>query len=95
MDRVNGLNTLFCNAQGIRRAFVNTNLCPKLTKALEQQSYDENTKMPDKKNGHDNKGIDALGYLTAKMFPLQFTRRKPIERNQYAGANKQEWSVFD
>jgi len=93
MDRVNGLNTLFCNAQGMRRAYVNTVRCPKLTKALEQQAYDENTKMPDKKNGHDNNGIDALGYLVAKLFPLQFTRRKPIQQHERRD-NKNEWSVF-
>lgn len=94
MDRVNGLNTLFCNAHGYRRCFINTVKCPKATKAFEQQSYDENTKMPDKKNGHDNKGIDALGYLAAKLFPLRFTRRKPIQQNEVR-TNKQEWGVFD
>ena len=92
MDRVNGLNTLFCNAQGIRRSFVNTIRCPKLTKALEQQAYDENTQMPDKKNGHDNNGIDALGYLVAKLFPLKFTRRKPIQQNQQGSVNL-DWNV--
>jgi len=71
MDRVNSMNTLFSNSKGERRLFVNVNKCPKLTKAVEQQSYDENTKLPDKKNGHDNKGIDALGYLTSKLFPVR------------------------
>ena len=71
MDRVNGLNALLCNVEGRRRLFVNTVKCPKLTKALEQQAYDENTKMPDKKSGHDNKGIDAIGYLTAYLFPIR------------------------
>ena len=71
MDRTNGLNALFNNAENIRRCFINTLLCPKLTNAIEQQSYDENTKLPDKKSGHDNKGIDALGYLTAQLFPIR------------------------
>lgn len=96
MDRVNGLNSLFKNATGDRRCFVNTVKCPKLTKALEQQSYDENTRMPDKKNGHDNKGIDALGYLAAKLFPLTYTRRKPLQTNsgtQQGTSN--DWSVYD
>lgn len=93
MDRVNGLNTMFCNAQGLRRCFINTVNCPKCTKAFEQQAYDENTQMPDKKNGHDNKGIDALGYLVAKLFPLQFTRRKPIQQHERRD-NKNDWSVF-
>lgn len=96
MDRVNGLNSLFKNATGDRRCFVNTVKCPKLTKALEQQSYDENTRMPDKKNGHDNKGIDALGYLAAKLFPLTYSRRKPLQTNsgtQQGTSN--DWSVYD
>ncbi len=94
MDRVNGMNTLFCNAQGDRRLFINTIKCPKLTKAIEQQAYDENTQMPDKKNGHDNKGIDALGYFIAKKFPLRFTRRKPIQKNMQQNVNKLNWGVY-
>lgn len=97
MDRVNGLNTLFCNAQGDRRCFINTIKCPKATKAFEQQSYDENTKMPDKKNGHDNKGIDALGYLVAKLFPLRYTRKKPIQNNNHSQSfgSSTDWGVYD
>jgi len=76
MDRVNGLNSMFCNAQNERRYFVNTNKCPKYSKALEQQAYDDSTKMPDKKNGHDNMGVDASGYLVSYLFPLRYTRRK-------------------
>ena len=95
MDRVNGLNTLFNNAENVRRCFVNTVKCPKLTKALEQQAYDENTRMPDKKNGHDNNGIDALGYLTSKMFPLRFTRRKPIAHSDRVSVNKQSFEVYE
>jgi PBSX family phage terminase large subunit len=75
MDRVNTMNTLFKNANNERRLFINTIKCPKLTKALEQQAYDESTGLPDKKNGHDNNGIDALGYLTYKKFPLSFKRQ--------------------
>ena len=94
MDRVNGLNTMFCNANGLRRCFINTVKCPKLTKALEQQAYDENTRMPDKKNGHDNKGIDALGYLVAKLFPVSFTRNIP--RAGYEPKPIQnKWGIYD
>ena len=96
MDRVNGMNSMFCNAQGERRYFINTNQCPKYTKAVEQQSYDEQTKMPDKKNGHDNKGIDASGYLIAKLFPLKFTRRKPLEQHSGVMQGKSnDWSIYD
>jgi len=93
MDRVNGMHAMICNAQGERRLFINTITCPKLTKAIEQQAYDENTQMPDKKNGHDNKGIDAIGYFLAKKFPLSFTRRKPIQQNQGHGVNKLGWNA--
>jgi hypothetical protein len=94
MDRVNGMNTMFCNATGDRRLFINTIKCPKLTKAVEQQAYDEATRMPDKKNGHDNRGIDALGYLIAKKFPLKFTRRKPIQSLDGGIVNRQDFDVF-
>jgi len=94
MDRVNGLNSLFCNAIGERKMFVNTTKCKKLTKALEQQAYDETTKLPDKKNGHDNNGIDALGYLTSKKFPLKFTRRKVTIENPHV-TNRNDWGIFD
>ena len=73
MDRVNTLNTMFCNALGERKLFINTVKCKQLTKALEQQSYDEATRLPDKKNGHDNRGIDSLGYLIIKKFPMRST----------------------
>ena len=94
MDRVNGLNSMFCNAVGERRMFVNTVKCKKLTKSLEQQAYDDATKLPDKKNGHDNNGIDALGYLVSKKFPLKFTRRKITPETQHT-TNKNEWDIYN
>ena len=96
MDRVNGMNSMFRNAQDERRLFVSTTKCPQLTKACEQQAYDEQTRMPDKKNGHDNNGIDALGYLINYLFPMRYTRRKPIETNKGAThGNTNEWNVFN
>lgn len=92
MDRVNGLNSMYCNSLGERKAFVNTNKCPKLTKALEQQSYDENTNMPDKKNGHDNKGLDATGYFHAFMFPVRAVIRSKYDRPPIQP--KKDWSPF-
>lgn len=70
MDRVNTMNAMFCNARNERRYFINTNICKEFTKALEQQAYDEKTHLPDKQNGHDNRGIDAAGYFIIKMFPV-------------------------
>ena len=94
MDRVHALNSGFCNANNERKIFVNTVKCPKLTKAVEQQAYDDNTKMPDKKNGHDNKGIDALGYLVSFLFPVRSTR-KPINRtSETTFVANSDWNIF-
>ena len=101
MTRVNTMNSKFCNAEGDRRLFVNITLCPKLAKALEQQAYDEATKQPDKKSGHDNKGIDALGYFITKKFPMSFTRRKPVREKKgawdevYRADPRRTKSVYD
>lgn len=94
MDRVLALNSGFCNANGERHVFINTNLCPKATKAVEQQAYDENTHMPDKKNGHDNKGIDALGYLVAYLFPVRASRKAVIRENTKTVIPSNNWDVF-
>ena len=71
MDRVNTMNAMFCNARDERRYFVNTTICRKFTRAIEQQAYDEKTHLPDKSNGHDNNGLDAAGYFIAKLFPIK------------------------
>ena len=94
-ERVNTLNTRFKDADGVTRCYVNINKCPQLTAALEQQAYDENTRAPDKKNGHDNKGIDALGYLVHYLLPLSYTRRKPLQRNDNVQGTSNSYSVFD
>ena len=94
MDRVNGLNSMFCNAMNERKMFVNTVKCKQLTKALEQQAYDDTTRLPDKKNGHDNRGVDALGYLTSKRFPLRYTR-KMASRPSESIPNHVDWSHYE
>ena len=81
-DRVNTLNTRFRSADEQTSVYVNVNRCEKLVRSLEQQAYDEKTKAPDKKNGHDNNGIDALGYLTHFLLPLTFSRKQPIKQNE-------------
>jgi len=74
MNRVGALKKVICNSKGERTFFVNTMKCPKLTSSLEKQAYDDATKMPDKKSGFDNEGIDAVGYLVAKLFPVVVER---------------------
>lgn len=67
-DRVNAVNALTLNDQGVRRWLVNTDSCPVLTEALEQQAYDNNGE-PDKSTGHDHPN-DAIGYFLVKRWPI-------------------------
>lgn len=67
-DRLNSVNALILNDQGVRRLKVNTRLCPVYTEALEQQPYDKNGE-PDKTTGHDHVN-DAGGYPLVKLWPI-------------------------
>lgn len=67
-DRINAMNALICNGDGVRRYKVNTHRCPKLTEALEQQAYDKNGQ-PDKSSGVDH-ALDAAGYPIAYQWPI-------------------------
>ncbi|QIY81494.1 terminase large subunit domain-containing protein [Chromobacterium violaceum] len=67
-DRVNSVNALIVNGQGVRRLRVNTDQCPTFTESLEQQPYDDNGE-PDKKTGHDHTN-DAGGYFMVWRWPV-------------------------
>lgn len=67
-DRVNAVNAMILNDAGERRWLVNTDACPVLTEALEQQAYDKNGE-PDKTTGHDHPN-DAVGYFLVKRWPI-------------------------
>lgn len=67
-DRINAVNALICNGEGVRRLKVNTHRCPRLTEALEQQAYDKNGQ-PDKTSGVDHV-TDAAGYPIAHQWPI-------------------------
>lgn len=67
-DRVNSVNALVRNGKDERVFLVNTDKCPQLTEALEQQVYDNNGD-PDKSTGHDHV-TDAMGYFLVKRFPI-------------------------
>lgn len=67
-DRVLSVNAMILNAGGLRRWKINTDACPKLTEALEQQAYDTNGE-PDKSNGHDH-AVDAAGYFLTYRWPV-------------------------
>lgn len=67
-DRVNAVDAMTLNADGIRRWKVNTDACPALTEALEQQAWGANGE-PDKTTGHDHP-CDAVGYFLVKRYPI-------------------------
>lgn len=67
-DRLNAMNAMICNSEGLRRYKVNTNKCPNYTECLEQQIFDDSG-MPDKKSGHDHLN-DAGGYFISYKYPI-------------------------
>lgn len=67
-DRVNAVNAMVLNDQGERRWLINTDACPVLTEALEQQAWDTSGE-PDKTTGHDHPN-DAAGYFLVHRWPI-------------------------
>ena len=68
-DRVNAVNAVLLNGEGVRRFKVNTDACQTLTECLEQQAYAPNGE-PDKTSGHDHAN-DAAGYFIAQRYPIK------------------------
>lgn len=75
-DRINAFNAQIMNSNNVRSFYVNTDMCPNLTEALEQQAYDKNG-MPDKSTGHDHV-LDAQGYFIVKQFPIKRPMAKSL-----------------
>ena len=74
-DRVASVNGMIVNGDGKRRLLVNTDACPTLTEALEQQVYDPKG-APDKTAGLDHVN-DALGYFVHRRYPaLRMTMQR-------------------
>ena len=67
-DRVNAVDAMTLNAEGARRWLINTDQCPALTEAQEQQAWGPNGE-PDKTTGHDHPN-DAVGYFLVKRWPI-------------------------
>lgn len=67
-DRINAVDAMTLNAEGDRRWKINTDACPALTEALEQQAWGSNGE-PDKTTGHDHP-VDAAGYFIVKRWPI-------------------------
>jgi hypothetical protein len=65
-DRNNNTNARFCNADGLRRAFVDPR-CVKSIEAYERFVYREGTSEPDKEGGYDHL-CDATGYYMFARF---------------------------
>ena len=73
-DRVNTMNAMFCNSEGIRRYKVKTKKCKSYTECLEQQVWNDNGE-PDKSAGNDHM-CDSGGYAIVKLYPL----KKPVTK---------------
>lgn len=73
-DRVLSVNAQILNDAGERRWKLNTDRCPKLTEAIEQQAYDASGE-PDKSAGFDHP-VDAVGYFIVNRFPV--VRRRVV-----------------
>lgn len=67
-DRVNIVNNLFEK----RKLLINIQKCPELTKALEQQAWDNKTQLPEKSDTHPSNDDynDSLGYAMAYKYPI-------------------------
>lgn len=68
VDRVNEVNALACNADGVRRLYVHPR-CKALIRSLAQLAYKDGASVIDKGSGLDHMA-DALGYLVHAEFPL-------------------------
>ncbi len=67
-DRINSVQSAFCNSKGERKYKINTTKCPKATANYEQQVYTEGGE-PDKSQGQDHMP-DAGGYYISYKWPI-------------------------
>lgn len=68
-SRINSVNAMFCNGQGVRSLFVNVEKCPNTVEGLSQQIYNDRGE-PDKSAGVDH-GNDAFGYPIVYEHPIE------------------------
>ncbi len=68
VDRINTVNGMLQNANGVRRLFIDRK-CKKLIRALDGLTFKPGTHLPDKSTGFDHI-VDALGYLVMAVFPM-------------------------
>lgn len=72
-DRVISSNAAFCNAEGVRRVYVDVNKTPHFSEALLQQAYDLNG-LPEKGRGKGDDLTDAGTYPINFHFPIRANR---------------------
>lgn len=67
-DRVNAVNSMFKNAKGERKYFINPNTCKLTVEAFEQQAYNKHGD-PDKSKDTDHP-VDAAGYFIVQDYRI-------------------------
>lgn len=67
-DRVNCVNSKFCNAMGIRGILIDPR-CKALNNSLLRHTYKAGTGLPTKDEGWDHAN-DSLGYLVSFLYPI-------------------------
>ena len=79
MDRVQSVNSAFIT--GLIK--INVALCPDVADALEQQTFNKNTELPEKTAGSSIDDInDAVGYFIHRKFPIS---RKTMKQTKVKG----------
>jgi len=74
--RINSVNAMICNGEGLRRYMVNSDKCPITCESLEQQIYNKQGE-PDKAHDTDHP-CDAVGYLLHYEYPIIRTVSRDI-----------------
>lgn len=70
-DRINSVNGIICNSQGLRRTLINPQTCKNFIRDLEQVSFKEGSVAIDKtRNFSLTHASDAFGYMAEREFSL-------------------------
>ena len=69
VQRIESVNAMILNGRKEKRLWVNTKECPRITEALEQLTFAEGSRLPDKTSGKDHIS-DAVGYPIVYLWPV-------------------------
>ena len=88
-DRFSATNARLCNAEGLRRLFVDPK-CKRLIEDLETRSYKSGTREPadGKDQGHAS---DAMDYIVYRIWPMRFNVAGEGKQTVSVGQNQQKW----